>query len=86
VRSNLNVTRTVQLDTAVFFVSKLPSVQVPSHVRGDVRVGWRPMERLELSVGVQDALNSQHAELLSSRLTGLAEVHRNVYGRVTWRF
>jgi iron complex outermembrane receptor protein len=86
VRSNLNLTRTLQLDTAAFFVSKLPGVQVPSHLRGDVRIGWRPMDRLELSVGVQDALTPQHVELLSSRLTGLAGIHRNVYGRVTWRF
>jgi iron complex outermembrane receptor protein len=85
-RSNIDLTRKLQFDTSIYYVAALPEENVPSHFRLDVRLGWRPTERLELSTGVQDALDPQHPEMFSQRLTGLEAVQRNVYGKVTWRF
>lgn len=85
-RSNLDLTRKWQLDTSLFFNAAMPEVNVPSHLRVDVRLGWRPTEQMELSMGVQDALDSQHVELYTPRLLGLEAVQRNFYGKVTWRF
>ena len=47
VRSSLDLTKKVQFDLAVYYVSALPEVNVPSHFRLDARLGWRPMERLD---------------------------------------
>jgi hypothetical protein len=44
------------------------------------------VERLELSIGVKDALDPQHVEGYSQRLTGLEAVPRDFYGTATWRF
>ncbi len=85
-RSSLDLTKKLQLDTATYFTAALPEVNVPSHFRLDVRLGWRPTERLELSTGVNDALDPQHPELYSQRLTGLAAIQRNFYGKATWHF
>jgi iron complex outermembrane receptor protein len=85
-RSSMDLTRKVQLDTSVFYVSALPEVNVPSHFRLDARLGWRPVEHLDLSIGVKDALDPEHPEGYSQRLTGLEAVPRNVYGKATWRF
>jgi iron complex outermembrane receptor protein len=59
---------------------------VPQYLRGDLRLGWRPTEKLEFSVGVQDAFEANHVEFLSSQFPQLEEVPRNFYGKVTWRF
>jgi len=85
-RSNLDLTRKWQFDTFVTYTAAMPEVNVPSHFRLDVRLGWRPVDRLELSTGVQDALDPQHPELYSQRLAGLEQVQRNIYGKATWRF
>jgi hypothetical protein len=80
------LTKKLQLDTSAFYTSALPEVNVPSHIRLDVRVGWRLTEKVELSVGVRDALEAQHIEMFSHRLNGLEAVQRNGYGKMTWRF
>jgi outer membrane receptor protein involved in Fe transport len=86
VRSNMDLTKKLQFDTSVYFVSALPEENVPQHFRLDVRLGWRLTDRVELSAGAQDALDPQHAEMYSQRLAGLEEIQRNVYGKLTWRF
>jgi iron complex outermembrane recepter protein len=85
-RSNLDLTRKLQLDIFGADTAALPEVGAPSHFRLDVRLGWRLTDRLELSAGVQDALDPRHPELSSGRLAGLEEIQRNFYGKATWRF
>jgi iron complex outermembrane receptor protein len=85
-RSNMDLTRRLQFDTSIYFVAALPEENVPSHFRLDVRLAWRLTEKLELSGGVQDALDPQHPEMYSQRLTGLEAIQRNVYGKTTWHF
>jgi len=85
-RSMLDLTKKLQFDTAAYFVSALPEENVPSHFRLDARLAWRLTERIELATGVNDALDPQHPEMYSQRLTGLEAVQRNIYGKMTWRF
>lgn len=85
-RSAMDLTKKLQLDTSIYFVAALPEEKVPQYFRLDVRLAWRPMERLELSTSVQDALDPQHPEMYSQRLAGLEQVQRNIYGKTTWRF
>jgi iron complex outermembrane receptor protein len=85
-RSNLDLTRKLEFDTAVYYVSALPEEKVPSHFRLDVRLGWRMTQQIELSAGVKDALDPQHPEMYSQRLSGLEGIQRNCYGKLTWRF
>jgi iron complex outermembrane receptor protein len=86
VHSFFNLTRKIEFDPGIYYYSAMPVLGVPQHVRGDVRLGWRPNEKLEFSVGVQDAFEANHVEFLSSRFPQLEEVPRNVYGKITWRF
>jgi iron complex outermembrane receptor protein len=94
VRSNLDLTRRLQLDTAVYFNGALLVGQVltsaplaiPMHFRGDVRLGWRLTDRVEISAGVQDAFQARHIEFLSSRFPQALLVPRNIYGAVRWQF
>jgi iron complex outermembrane receptor protein len=86
VRSNIDVTKRWQFDVSFFYMGAMPEVSVPSHFRLDARIGWRASERLELSLGVQDALNPHAPELFSARLSGLESIQRNIYVKATWRF
>ncbi len=86
-RSFLSIWRNVDLDTAIYRVSSLPSQQVPSYTRVDSRVGWRLNEKTEASVGVQNLLNSHHAEFNGIDISVVpSQVRRSVYGKMTFRF
>lgn len=86
IRSYLDLTRTLQLDTALYYVDRLPSVQVPAYTRLDTRLGWRPTEHVEFSLSLQNLLDDRHPEFVSEALTAGSEVRRSVYGRIGWRF
>jgi len=92
VRSYFDVTQTIQLDTAVYFYGGIRATEqiftppTPSHLRGDLRLGWRPNARLEFSGGVQNAFDPNHLEFGSPRLLAPAQVPRNVYGSLKFNF
>jgi iron complex outermembrane receptor protein len=84
--SYFDLSSKVQLDGGIFYYGSMPDLGVPRHLRGDVRLGWRPTEKWEFSAGVQDAFAPNHVEYISSRFDQLVEVPRNAYGKVIWRF
>jgi iron complex outermembrane receptor protein len=92
IHSALDVTRKWQVDGGLYYTSSSVStvrggmLEIPSHTRGDLRIGWRPTERVEISAGVQDAFSPLHLELVSSRFYQPLEVRRNIYGAVRWQF
>jgi iron complex outermembrane receptor protein len=85
-RSNFDLTRTIQIDAALYYYAAMPQTGIPQHLRGDLRIGWRPSAKIEFSIGVQDAFEANHLEYESTRFAQLSEVPRNFYGKVTWKF
>jgi len=85
-RSNWDVSRKLQLDTALYYTGVIQDLHVPHHLRGDLRLGWRLSEKAELSSGVQDAFQPGHVELPSLLQNQRLVVGRNIYGAVLWRF
>jgi iron complex outermembrane receptor protein len=86
VRSYFDLTRTVQIDTSLYYYAAMLQTGIPQHLRGDLRIGWRPSPKVELSIGVQDAFEAYHLEYESTRFNQISQVPRNFYGRMTWRF
>jgi iron complex outermembrane receptor protein len=86
VRSNFDLTRTVQIDTAFYYTAAMLATGIPQHLRGDLRIGWQPIPKIEFSIGVQDAFEANHLEYESTRFDQTSEVPRNFYGKATWRF
>jgi iron complex outermembrane receptor protein len=89
VRSAMDLPGNVELDAALRRVDRLPANNagvveyVPGYTELNVRLGWRPVESLELSVVGQNLLHDSHPEF------GLAgpfrhEIERSVYGRIVW--
>jgi iron complex outermembrane receptor protein len=86
VRSYFDLTRTVQLDSSIFFTGRLPALAIRSYVRGDVRLGWRPTPSVEFSIGARNLLDPEHTEFYSSRAVLPEQVQRDAYVKLVWRF
>jgi iron complex outermembrane receptor protein len=84
VRSMLDITARLQLDATYRSVARIVNDAVPGYDEMDVRLAWRPLERLELSVLGQNLLHAAHAEF--TPLPTRREIERSVFGKVTWGF
>jgi len=85
-RSTFNLPGNVELDFLLYYVDDLPAGNIPSYVRFDVRLGWRPWPDLELSAGAQNLFDTQHPEFGAEPFTSPTEVERAFYGKLVWRF
>lgn len=94
--SYLNVTEQIELDLGLYYTGRrafkdaFGSYRIGSHWRTDLRLGWKPCERLEVAVGVQDLFDRRHSEFRGDYIwppeIQQVEVQRNVYGQVRWAF
>jgi iron complex outermembrane receptor protein len=80
-RSYLNITDDLELNTAAYYVDRVPTPDADSYVRLDTGVTWRPREHVELAVWGQNLLEKGHRETSS-----FVEVQRAGYLVVTLRF
>ena len=73
-------------DLALRYVDSLVHLQVGSYTVLDVRLGWRPLQTLELAI-VSQNLGANHIEFIPTFLnTQPTTVRPSVYGQITWRF
>ncbi|MBE7465827.1 MAG: TonB-dependent receptor [Planctomycetes bacterium] len=72
----------LELDTGVYFSDELESLGIPSYVRLDARLGWRPVSMFELSVGAQNLNRKRHEEFAPDG----SQIERNLYVKCTLRF
>ena len=88
IRSYWDINAKLQLDASAWYVNRLPAQQLPSYTTVDLRLGWRPVQPLELSLGVSNLFNRVHTEGPSDRIVVYSS---RPFGRmgtvgVTWRF
>src|SRR5258708_21149913 len=84
--ANLSLPNRFELGTALYYVDKLETYNIPSYVRLDLRLGWRFSDSLDFSIGGQNLLNARHAEFGTSETVSSTLVNRTDYGKITWRF
>jgi len=93
IHSHWNLPYHLEFDTALYSVGELDGdatstqAAIGRYVRLDVRLGWRPMKMLEVSVIGQNLIESQHAEFddFFARVTP-TQVPRTIFGKVEWKF
>lgn len=86
VHSYWDVLKNLQFNASAYYVDSL-GVGVPSYVRVDLGVVWRPRDGLELSAGVQNLLDNKHGEFGGLRVVNVdSQVPRTFYGQLAWRF
>ncbi|MCA8962911.1 MAG: TonB-dependent receptor, partial [Planctomycetes bacterium] len=86
-RSELDLTSDVELNTAVYYVDHLRTSDIGSYFRVDAGLSWRPREGIELSVWGQNLTESHHAESLDTFWIQRAiDVPRTVYAQLLVQF
>jgi len=85
-RSNLDLSRKVQLDGAAYYNGRLPNLAIPAYTRLDARLGYRPRPDIELSLSGQHLQGGRHAEFISSTPYVRAIIGRSVMLKLTWGF
>jgi iron complex outermembrane receptor protein len=94
--SRWDLRRNLELDAFVYHTAEtrrgpasipldIPS-RIPAYLRADLRLGWRPCDHLEVSVGGQNLLTPRHLEQFSYTAGVLSEVRRTVIGSLQWSF
>ena len=89
VRSSLDLTRRLEWDASVGYVSALRDAgfgPTPGYARVDTRLGWKFGEFIEISMVGQNLLTPQHAEFPDFYPVRHTQVERSVFGKITWRF
>jgi len=86
-RSSFDIGDDWEFDLWPRFVSSLPERNVDSYFTFDARLGWRPMDGVELAVVGQNLFDSRHLEFTPELInTTPTEIQRAVYGKVTVTF
>jgi len=85
VRSYLNLPHDLELDTMLYFVDNNDSRNIPSYTRLDLRLGWKPTKKVELSLVGQNLFDETHPEL-SEGIERDSETERSFYAKATFRF
>lgn len=85
IQSFINLPYNVELDTSLYWVEKLPALDISSYTRLDVKLGWEPLEGVELSVVGQNLIE-EHFEFSDSFIGNATRVPRSVFGTLTWEF
>lgn len=91
VRSSMDLANNVDLDAILRWVDTLHINSgstigtVPSYFELNVRIGWRPIKRLELSLAGENLLHDHHPEY-GFPSPSREEISRSVYGKVAWSY
>ncbi len=85
-RSYVDLPYNLQWDTMIYHVNSLPAIPVPAYNRLDMRLGWTPVNGLDLSIIGQNLLKSEHQEFSPLLYQSPEEVSRSVLAKATLRF
>jgi len=89
VRSQLNLTRNLQWDAAIYYVGHLRdggNGTVAAYTRVDTRLGWRITKSIDLNLAGQNLLTPRHAEFHDANEVNHTLVARSVLAKITFRF
>jgi iron complex outermembrane receptor protein len=74
-----------EFDAFLRHASALPNPVLPGYTALDLRLGWRPSQRWDLSLSARDLLDRQHPEFITTNSLN-EEVHRRFTLKATWRY
>ena len=85
IRSYHNLPYDLELDAMFYYVTENVGRNIPSYSRLDLRLGWKPTKKVELSLVGQNLLDETHPEL-SEGIEQDSETERSFYVKGTFRF
>lgn len=92
-RSMMDLGRHVNLDFWIYHMGDLPRTSffyqnrsIKDFTSLNIRLAWRPVKTLELSLTGNNLLDSQHAEFVGENLYAQTEIERSVHALLRWEF
>lgn len=91
-RTYLDITRSLEINAMASYVDSVTTLNIaqttviPSYVRLDVGVIWRPTKSVEMGIWGQNLLQAQHQEFTSDTETYAVNIPRSVLAKITFRF
>ncbi len=93
-RGSYDIIPTVAFDVWVRYVDSFSSTntlfstsqRVDSYVGLDLRLAWKPIDNLELSIVGQNLNNNAHLEYVEEVFAYPRQLERSVYGKIQWLF
>jgi iron complex outermembrane receptor protein len=85
-RSNLDISRKLQSDLAVYYTGALPALAVGAYTRVDARIGYRPRSDIDISFAGQNLQGGRHTEFVSIGPYTRATIGRSFFVKLTWGF
>ena len=79
IHSFLSLPWRTELDAALYHADGIKDGNVPAYTRVDLRLGWRPTDRIELSLVGQNLLDPRHPEAGPPFFRAPTEVPRSVF-------
>jgi iron complex outermembrane receptor protein len=86
VQSYQNLTKTLDFDSAVYFVEAVPQLAVGSYTKLDLRLGLQATKRCSISVGGNNLLQNHYYQFGTVIGGSTFEVQREFYTKVEWKF
>ena len=83
-RSSYDVSRRWSTDWTLYYTSRMHGNPIPAGVRLDFRIGFRPDENSEWSVGMANLLDPRHQEFIPEDYVVPSEIRRSFYVRYSW--
>ncbi len=85
--SSMDLPADFEVDLMLHYTDRLPAYNIDDYLIANLRVGWRPLKGLSISLVGQNLLDNHHPEIGSKYVsTDTVEIERGVYGKVTWEF
>ncbi len=91
-RSMMDLGNKLSLDLWIYYVDELKKTSfsidrpVSDYTSLNIRLAWRPVDKLELSVVGQNLLEDHHLEFVGENLIPVAEIERSVHAQIRWDF
>lgn len=86
-RSSMDLPEDIEFDLWLRYTDDLPAQGIPDNTTLDVRLGWRPVENLEISLTGRNLFDNRRPEFSSDIYRMVpTEVERSFYGQVVWHF
>ncbi len=88
IRSMMDMPGNLELDSWIRYVDSVPAANADSYITLDVRLGWKPTDKIELSIAGRNLLEKRHKEYGTSSIinTQVTDIERSAYIGITWKY
>jgi iron complex outermembrane receptor protein len=86
IHSHIDLPNHFEFDPALYYVSRLSQRRIADYARLDLRLAWKPLEWVELSVKGENLLKAQHAEFGDDLGVKAMQIERSFFGQAKFYY